>query len=87
MVYHFAPSVFGNMDIFFVINHFNLDKWMKKCVMSTKVTIQLLTPFQSIKNQTRFLFKPFDNFTHGYFEHMDLVDEIPKKVGSLFAQL
>ena len=29
VVYHFAPSVFGNMDIFFVINHFNLDKWMK----------------------------------------------------------
>ena len=48
------------------------------CVMSTKVTIQLLAPFQSRKNQTLFLFKPFANFPHGYFEHMDLVDETPK---------
>ena len=53
-------------------------------MMSTKVTIQLLTPFQSIKDQTLFLFKPFANFPHGYFEHMDLADLSPPKIGISF---
>ena len=40
--------------------------------------ITVLTPFNLSKDQTLFLFKPFANFIHGYFEHMDLADDTPK---------
>ena len=42
--------------------------------------ITVLTPFQSIKRSNTFA-----NFTHGYFEHMDLADLSPLKKWDLFS--